>query len=337
MKPLGSSGGWALVGPEGSAPRAVHAGQPTRTSRAMTQTSTQEALATDGALEMSDALGPDSLIWRYFGDARVVLFLGGGSLLQVAHPVVGKGVGDHSTFKVDPHGRLMRSIELLWPVVYNTPTGVREQGRRLREMHRNIKGTGYDDKPYHALQIEPYLWVHITAFAGFLSVAEFVGDELTDTQRRQLFREWRQMGRQMGVRNQDMPTDIASYWNYVQEMIANRLDRNETFDFINNKKYFVERPMPPGWPLSELAWEQIRKPLGGLVWLCGRSSMPQSFRQKFDIPWTFSDRCQIRIVSKALQMIWPLLPERARWLPPAYKAICEYREHPERFAPERRA
>ncbi len=279
----------------------------------------------------AEVLGPKSLIWRYFGDSRVILFLGGGSLLQVAHPVVGKGVGDHSTFKVDPHGRLQRSIALLWPVVYNTPAGVREYGRKLRQMHRDIKGTGYDGKPYHALQVEPYLWVHMTAYTGFLSVAEFVGDELSDAQREQLFVEWRQMGRQMGIRDRDLPADTKAYWAEMERMIAEKLERNETFDFLNDRKYFVERPAPPGWRLPEFVWRMVRMPLGNAAWLCARWSMPASFRKKFGIPWTEVDRRLLRAVSETLQVIWPRLPERIRWLPPAYEAIRHFREHPEAF------
>ena len=82
-------------------------------------------------------LGPDSLIWRYFGDTRVLFFLGTGLIVQVAHPVIGKAVGEHSNYRTDAYGRLQRSLELLWPVVYNDAEGAREYGKRLVDRHRD--------------------------------------------------------------------------------------------------------------------------------------------------------------------------------------------------------
>lgn len=277
-------------------------------------------------------LGPDSLIWRYFGDSRVLLFLGTGFILQVAHPVIGKGVGDHSSFKTDPYGRLQRSLDLLWPCVYNTPVGVAEYGRKLREMHRNIRGTGYDGKPYHALAIEPYMWVHITAYMGFLDMAEFVGDELTAAQKQQLFDEWLQMGRQLGIRDQDMPQDIPSYWTYVNRMIDERLERNETLDYLCNEEYFRRQSKPPLKWLPTVLWKPIGRFGGSVAWLCARASMPESFRRKFDISWTGRDARRYRRVSLLLRTIWPLLPERARWVPQAWRAIRDARANPGSYA-----
>lgn len=284
------------------------------------------------AYDTRQILGPDSLMWRYFGDARHLLFLGGGSVVQVAHPVVGKGVADHSVFKTDPYGRLRRSIDLLWPVVYNTPAGVLEYGLKLREQHRSIKGTGYDGKAYFALNPEPYLWVHISAYVLFVALGEFIeGRALTQAEKEQLYGEWLQLGRQMGVRDADMPVDIPAYEAYVDKMVLLRLENNETLDYVMNRAYFVERPLPPGSKIPEALWVQLRKPLGHISWICGRAGMPESFREKFGIELTHREKLQYRAFSLGFRLLWPLLPERKRWLYPAWQAIREARRHPEKF------
>ncbi len=284
------------------------------------------------AYDTRQILGPDSLMWRYFGDARHLLFLGGGSVVQVAHPVVGKGVGDHSVFKTDPYGRLRRSIDLLWPVVYNTPAGVLEYGLKLREQHRAIKGAGYDGKPYFALNPEPYLWVHISAYVLFVALGGFIeGRPLREPEKEQLYREWLQLGRQMGVRDADMPADIPAYWAYVDKMVAERTEHNETLDYVMNRAYFVERPLPPGSKIPQALWVQMRKPLGHISWICGRAGMPKNFRQKFDIELSRSEKLQYKAFSVGFRLLWPLLPERKRWLYPAWQAIREARQHPEKF------
>lgn len=285
------------------------------------------------AYDTRQILGPDSLTWRYFGDNRHLLFLGGGSVVQVAHPVVGKGVADHSVYKTDPYGRLRRSIDLLWPVVYNTPAGVIEYGRKLREQHRAIKGTGFDGKPYFALNPEPYLWVHISAYAVFLALGEFIeGRELTAAEKEQLFVEWLQLGRQMGVRDQDMPATLPEYWAYVDKAVAERTDHNETLDYVMNKAYFVERPLPPGSKIPEAIWNQLRKVSGHISWICGRAAMPKSFRQKFNVELSGFEKWQLKVYAYVFRFIWLLLPEPKRWMYPAWQAIKEYRQHPEKFA-----
>ena len=43
-------------------------------------------------------------------DRRLIMVLPGSMVMQVAHPVVGAGVGEHSVFRTDPWGRLAHSL-----------------------------------------------------------------------------------------------------------------------------------------------------------------------------------------------------------------------------------
>lgn len=277
-------------------------------------------------------LGPDSLVWRYFGDIRVMFFLGTGLIMQTAHPTIGKAVGEHSDFRTDAYGRLERSLALLWPVIYNDAKGAAEYGQQLRERHRNIKGIGYDGKPYHALNPEPYLWVHMTAYDGFLTMAKAYGDELTDAQKEQLFQEWLQMGRQMGIRDKDMPADIPAYWAYWNKMIAERLQPNDTLDYLLREEYFLKRPKPPVNLLPGVVWATVRQPLGAVLWLSTRSAMPAAFRERFGVKWSAGDQRNFQRLMKVVNTVYKILPERARWLPVAWTAINDARQHPEKYS-----
>ena len=55
------------------------------------------------------------------GDPRYFFGAGYALLLQVAHPTVGSGVRDHSNFQEDPWGRLMRTTDYLYLLVYGGP------------------------------------------------------------------------------------------------------------------------------------------------------------------------------------------------------------------------
>jgi uncharacterized protein (DUF2236 family) len=114
-----------------------------------------------------EPLGPDSIFWRLTGDWRTMLLAGRALVMQTAYPAVGAGVGEHSVYKTDPYGRLDRTMRSVMAQVYGGEHAV-EEGRRLREMHRDIKGVDAKGRRYSALNPDAYLWVHATAYEGFL-------------------------------------------------------------------------------------------------------------------------------------------------------------------------
>src|SRR5262249_11421179 len=109
--------------------------------------------------EAAELIPPrDGITWRIAGDARLFAGSGYALLLQVSHPSVGAGVTQHSDFKRDPWGRLVRTLDYTSSVVYGGPELAWEVGRRVREMHRRINGVRPDGERYHALEPRPYAW-----------------------------------------------------------------------------------------------------------------------------------------------------------------------------------
>src|SRR4051794_12169381 len=116
-------------------------------------------------------LGPESLIWRRFSDVRLFFASGYALLLQVAHPTVGSGVRDHSDFAERPWDRLLRTVDYLNLIVYGGPQAA-AVGRRLRNMHKSIRGQNPDGTKYSALEPEAYAWVHATLIDGAVRAHE---------------------------------------------------------------------------------------------------------------------------------------------------------------------
>src|SRR5687768_14271644 len=98
-----------------------------------------------------DALGPESLLWRYAGDTRISLLGGTIGLLQLMHPGIGAGVMEHSDFFNDPFDRVFRSLPPILGAVYDGPEAV-DTGRWIRDQHRTIKGVDDKGRGYHALE-----------------------------------------------------------------------------------------------------------------------------------------------------------------------------------------
>src|ERR1700736_549817 len=74
--------------------------------------------------EMSSAglFPPDAVIRKV--DGEVALLLGGGRalLMQLAHPLVAKGVAEHSGFESAPLARLERTLAATYTVVFGPTT-----------------------------------------------------------------------------------------------------------------------------------------------------------------------------------------------------------------------
>lgn len=122
-------------------------------------------------------LGPDSVSWRVVGDASV--FIGGIRALvaQSAHAEVVAGVEDHSTYRVDPLGRLSRTAYYVTETTYGAMPEVEEAIAGVRVAHRTVVGTSERNKPYSASKPELAAWVHNVLTDSFLSAYQAFGPE----------------------------------------------------------------------------------------------------------------------------------------------------------------
>ena len=149
---------------------------------------------------------PGSITWRRGGDPRMFLVAGYALTLQVAHPTVGSGVRDHSTFEQAPWKRLLATLDYVNLTVYGGEDAA-AVGRRLRDYHKAIKGTNPDGSRYHALEPEAYAWVHATLVDGLVSAHQHFGRPMRPDQIERLYREWLGIGRLIGIRPGQLPPD----------------------------------------------------------------------------------------------------------------------------------
>ncbi len=162
--------------------------------------------------QQADALplGPDSLVWKYFGDNRMYLIGPRPAVLQNMLAELGQGVLDHSVFFSDTAARVKRSIPPIMMTVYGAPDS--GEGTRVRDFHRDIKG----DMPalgcnrYHALDPDTYFWAHATFVEQVLYFADTFVKRLTDGEKEQIYAESKTWYRRYGVSDRPMPADYAA-------------------------------------------------------------------------------------------------------------------------------
>lgn len=143
---------------------------------------------------------PDAPIRRVHGDAS--MFVGGLSalLLQALHPLAMAGVAGHSDYRNDPWGRLQRTSYFLAATTYGPADEAERAVARVRGIHRRVRGTAADGRPYAASDPHLLEWVHVTEAASFLNAhTRFGSNPLDQTGRDGYVRDLARVGTALGV------------------------------------------------------------------------------------------------------------------------------------------
>lgn len=264
-----------------------------------------------------EPLGPGSLFWRLTGDWRTMLIAGRSLVLQTAYPAVGAGVGEHSVYKTDPYGRLDRTVRSVMAQVYGGDQAAIE-GQRLRELHREIKGVDAKGRRYSALNPDAYLWVHATAFEGFLVFLERFDRPATQEEVQQLFDEWRRLGLLLGIKDHHLPRTVEGFWQTWDRLIA-KLEGNEV---VQDLLYNPPMP-PPGLPVPQSVTRQLARPLLALRRELIAWTVPPQVREAIGLAApTRSQQWRLEGIA-TLSRLAGRLPDPLRYFPLARKARAQ--------------
>jgi uncharacterized protein (DUF2236 family) len=270
--------------------------------------------------EQADELIPPrgGIIRRISGDARIFGASGYALLLQVTHPSVGAGVSQHSNFKEDPWGRLLRTLDYTSSVIYGGPDLAWEVGRRVREMHKRIKGVRPDGERYHALEPAPYAWVHATLAEAIVRAHNlFCRPALGPAETDEFWAEWRRMGRLIGVRYEDLPETWPGLLSYFDRMVEDELEDTEAAQDVLTSLIEPTAPPLPGlrrdWVWRVVSWPSTQA--GSLATL---GMLPPTLRERLGVEWTPSRERRFRRMAALTRRARPLMPPQARNFGPHY-------------------
>jgi uncharacterized protein (DUF2236 family) len=262
---------------------------------------------------------PHSILYRYGDDARLMAAAGYTLLMQVAHPMVGAAVKEHSNFREEPWKRLMYTLDYVYAVTYGGPARAAAAGRHLRKMHKRIKGIDPRGRRYHALDPSAYAWVQATLFNAIVVGHERFGRPLRADQVERLYDEHRALGRIIGVREGDLPPDMASFRPYFDRMVADELEDNET---VHDVLAALRRPTTPPIPmLGDRAWKALRLPIAHMLNLATVGLLPPILRERCGLRWTPAQERELRALGAASRAATPVLPKRLRHVGAEYLRV----------------
>ncbi|MFC7303570.1 oxygenase MpaB family protein [Streptomyces monticola] len=271
---------------------------------------------------MSGASGPDGMgnptyassiraprrggaAWRYFGDTRNFLISPQLLLLQVAHPVVGAGVEQHSQFRAEPWQRLWRTVSSLSTVIYGGQQAATAEADRLRAVHRDMKGVDGQGRRYHALNPEAYHWVHATLVRGAFDGHRIFGKGLDDAEAEAYYRDMRDVGRVWGLKEHHMPADWKSFCAYYDEMVRDRLELNQSVRDVLDE---LARPQkPPVRLLPGFVWRPFAALSAHYALLVNIGTLPPVLRERLGLSWTPRQERSLRRFRRVVRVVMALV------------------------------
>lgn len=238
-----------------------------------------------------------------------MLILGGGRalLMQVAHPLVARGVAEHSGYREDRVARLLGTLRPMYAIAFGTPEEARRAALGVRGAHRRVAGPGYAaDDP--ALM----RWVLATLVDSVLVMhRRFVAPVDAATAEAYL-REMRCLGEWIGLPASEMPGDLAAFEAYLREMVATVEVTPEARQIVCDLfAPFPEAPwLSPAMPL-------VRELTAGLL--------PRRLREAYGLPWGPRRARALFALQRTSSAVLPRLP--ARWVaPPGLVMPASWRE-----------
>jgi uncharacterized protein (DUF2236 family) len=238
------------------------------------------------------------------------------TLLQVAHPTVGHGVHQYSSFTKDPWGRLLRTLDYVHGTIYGGPELAGSIGRRVREMHKTISGPMPDGSTYHAMEPGAFAWVHATLAASVVEGRRRLARPMTPAEKQAFWEQWLGVGRLVGVRERDLPADWAGFEAYFAETVSTRLCWTPAVPEVLDT---LSRPIPPDLPgLHPSLWRVLRAPMSLQLRVMTTGLIPRELRHRLGLRWTRRDATTFRALARASRASAPLVRGTLAEFGPAY-------------------
>jgi uncharacterized protein (DUF2236 family) len=259
---------------------------------------------TDGDLGL---FGPDSVSWRLY--AEPILLVGGlrALYLQALHPLAVAGVAQNSDYRGDPWGRLLRTSDYLGTVIYGTSEQAHAAGRRVRAIHRRMRGIDPDTGAFFRIDDPDLLrWVHVTEVESFLSTAVRAGLDLRPAEIDRYYNEQRRCAELVGLDPATVPGTAAEVERYYAAM---RPQLRLTRDSADTAVFLLAPPLPRRLGLTpvRLAYTAVVALAVGLL--------PPWARRRYGLPGLPTTDLTARVSARALRTVLTTIPPGMRLSP----------------------
>lgn len=233
------------------------------------------------------------------------LLLGGTTalLMQVAHPLVAAGVHQHSDFRRDPFGRLLRTLDTTLAVVFGDEHASLGAIARMNRIHAEIRGTSAGGRAYAARDPRLLLWVQTTLVLTSLRLYDEVMGPLAPDEREAYWEEAKPTAALLGIPAAMLPRTVADLERYERAMVASDVVPDATARSVGRDVIRPFRWLPElaYWPSDALA----------------AALLPPPLRAPFGFRYGTAERLLFRGVVVAVRALRRVLPDVLTVVPQA--------------------
>ena len=266
-------------------------------------------------LQRAGATRPDpgSISWRINREIIVVAGWGRAILLQLAHPLVGAGVYEHSSFRGSLRASLARlrsTIGAMLSLTFGDEDEMISAAAAINVIHDRVSGRLHADagafaagERYSAHDAQLLRWVHATLLDSILRCYEVLVGPLTVEERDRYCAESALMEPLLDIPAGLLPRNTAELDAYVGDMLSSGkiavTDRSRT---LAGAALF-----PPRW---RLLWPALRP-----VQLLTIGLLPPDVRRAYGFAWTSREARALTRWTAALRWLRRVTPSVLREWP----------------------
>lgn len=228
--------------------------------------------------------------------ANAALLAGGGRalLMQLAHPLVARGVAEHSDFARNPVERLARTLRHMLALVYGDDETIERSLRTVNGLHAQVNGPGYA-----ATDPALLLWVYATLVDTSLRMHALLVRPLGGEEAAAYYSETQAIGAALGIPRDAFPPDPASFHAYVTHM-------NQTLRVTDEARGLARKLFRP---------RGLQTPaLLGARWLTA-AFLPPSLRVQYGMSWGPRRQAVVGASAKLSRVLHPYLPRFVKQTP----------------------
>lgn len=264
-------------------------------------------------------LGVGSVAWKL--QREIILLLGWGPaiLLQLAHPLVARGVADHSVFRSERWGRmrrLYRTLDAMQGLCFKTEREALAVVARINAIHDRVNGrltapAGIfpAGTPYSARDPNLLAWVHATLLDMNLRVFELFVAPLRIEEKDRYCVEASAIEGPLGIPEGHLARSFGGLQLYMEAMLASGV-----VSVTDVARTLARAVIDPGAP-------RVAAPAIRLMRLTTVGLLPPTIRDGYGFSWSSRNEAGLRRWAALVRRLLPLTPSTLRYWPAARAAV----------------
>jgi uncharacterized protein (DUF2236 family) len=254
--------------------------------------------------------GPASATWKINAERVVVLGWPRAILMQFAHPLIARGVAEHSSFgtsRLSPLYRLHGTVQAMLQMTFGGIDAAAGAAERINRIHDRVIGTLSEPvgrypvgTPYSAHDPGLLAWVHLTLLDTMPETYELLVAPLSTAEKDAYCVESRGGASLLGIPEAAVPATYAE----VRQSVAARLG-DGSLAVTDTARRLAADVLRPSFPA--LPW-----PTDRLIRLVTVGLLPPALRDAYELSWSREDEAALARWSRRFRLFARHAPRAIR-------------------------